>query len=169
LCKFADKQEGVTLDEEAIDAAWESLRLTRLEWEDTDGSSMGDRFFVQIRGGAWTAEHKGKAYDHVMAAARSGLPTVWAEQYKFGKMVSLSIAKYGELRARMMALEWRRRCQFYFNMCVAQPNKKYRYTGEDLDSYQEDLEWVTLLCELDVACPSWERASAIRARALQND
>ena len=52
----------------------------------------------------------------------------------------------------MMALEWVRRRPFRYDMWLPQRDKDYVYTATDVAAYEEDLEWVSLTC--DVPCDS---------------
>ena len=79
-----------------------------------------------------------------------------------GAIATFSLAKYGELACQMLAEEWCRRRQFWFNMWREQGDSDYMYTKEDIDSYQEDLEFVNFLCETPTDSPAWERAEALR-------
>ena len=155
------------LDDEAIAGAWAALQQKRLQW-DTEGAAQGDDFRVWIRGGAWTAKHRGMAYDNVMASPKPGLPIQWAVRYKVGQSAAFSIPLYGEHSGHMMAMEWCRRLQHFYDIHAAQPNEEYEYSAAEYASYQEDLEWVTFLCGLDIASPTWERASAIRSLVPTN-
>ena len=60
-----------------------------------------------------------------------------------------------------MALEWCRRCEFYYQMWLSQSEKSYKYTPADLASYEEDFDWTSFICELDVESPTWHRAGQI--------
>ena len=114
-------REGHDLDDEAIAEAWATLQQKRLQW-DTEGSAQGDDFKVWIRGGAWTAKHRGMAYDNVMASAKAGLPIQWAVKYKVGQSAAFSIPLYGEHNGHMMAIEWCRRLQHFYDIYAAQPH-----------------------------------------------
>lgn len=152
---------ALELGDEAIEAAWVTLQEKRLQW-DQSGVAEGDNFYVIIRGGAWTLRSVGKALDSVMACARSGLPTEWAKQHNMGKSALFALSKYGDESAHMLALEWCRRCEHFFQIWVANDDPEYLYTQDDLASYQEDLEFVTWLCGVDAMSATWERAAKVR-------
>ena len=37
------------------------------------------------------------------------------------------------------------------------------YTPADLASYEEDFDWISFICELDVESSTWHRASQVMA------
>ena len=63
----------------------------------------------------------------------------------------------------MMALEWCRRMQHFFDIHKAQECGDYIYSTHDLGSYAEGLEWVSYLCDLDIESTAWSGSEAIRA------
>ena len=48
-------------------------------------------------------------------------------------------------------------------MWLSQREKSYKYTPADLASYEEDFDWTSFICELDVESPTWHRASQVMA------
>ena len=90
-------------------------------------------------------------------------PRKWAETYHMGKQISFAVKKFGAAAAHAMALEWRRRCEFYYQMWLSQSEKNYMYTPADLASYEEDFDWTSFIGELDVESPNWQRASQVMA------
>ena len=56
--------------------AWEALMEKRREWE-AQGVLHGEDFVTKLRGGQWTALHKGKVYDVVIGEAKKDVPSLW--------------------------------------------------------------------------------------------
>lgn len=157
-----EQSSAPELEDDAIQAAWVSLHEKRLQW-DQAGAAEGDSFYVIIRGGPWSLRATGKALESVMACARAGPPTEWAKKYNMGKSALFALSKYGDESAHMLALEWCRRCEHFFQIWVAQDDPEFAYTQTDLASYQEGLEFVTWMCSVDIMSATWERAAKVRS------
>ena len=62
-----------------------------------------------------------------------------------------------------MALEWCRRCEFFYQMWCSQKAPDYIYTPEDFASYDEDESWQSFMFDLDVGTAAFMRASNLVA------
>lgn len=162
FARAAEAEPGEATTEEAVDSAWAALEQRRQEWANAP-SEVGDHFSVQLRGGPLATQRKAMPYESVVAIAKAGAPRKWAETYHMGKQISFAVKKFGAAAAHAMALEWRRRCEFYYQMWLSQSEKNYMYTPADLASYEEDFDWTSFMGELDVESPNWQRASQVMA------
>ena len=93
--------------------------------------------------------------------ARAGLPSVWAELYQMGRMVSFSIPRYGEAACVVMAQAWCKKCQFFYDIYCAADNVNYNYSAGDIASYEADAVLVELVLERGVDDPLWDRGFAV--------
>lgn len=149
------------LPDDIITKAWEDLAEKRREWELAGGSAHDD-FFTRVLGGAWTATHKKKAFDAVAGMARNSVAKTWCRRYGLNIEASFSLAKYGESDAPMLALQWCDRMQHYFLIYKANGAGDYHYTDEDMESFEESLDWVNFVLDSGPESPIWDRAMAIR-------
>jgi hypothetical protein len=149
-----------------IEGVWEALQAKRDEWARADHST-GDDFLTQVRGGAWTAAVKGSAADCIVGQAKKGLPTTWCGQYKLNKMASFSFAKYGERTAWILATEWTRRMQYFYDVWSSSGNSEYVYSATDKEGVssaeRETPEWKVFVDSVPLAGPLKERVDAILA------
>ena len=51
-------QERAELEEDVLESVWQRLELRRLELA-AEASDLAEDFYIQVRGGAWTARHHG--------------------------------------------------------------------------------------------------------------
>ena len=100
--------------------------------------------------------------DCVVGQAK-GPAMVWCSTYKVNKMASFSFAKYSELIAPSLALEWRRRQQHWYDLWRMQDDAKYHFTPDDLASYQEGTQLSDLLKDIPSGHPARGRAHAIQS------
>ena len=149
------------LSDEALAADWEELHLKRAARSDL-GEYEGEDFTVRVRGGKYTAEKKNVAVDAIVGDARTAQARAWGQRYAMGKMVSFSTILYGEAAAHAMALEWCRRCQFFYNLWVAANDESYQFTPADLEDYREGEEWLAFTSSLDEGHAAWPRIQRLR-------
>ena len=74
--------------------------------------------------------------------------------------MSFTLKRYGDLNCSALALEWRRRVQFWFDLWLEQGDAKYRFSAEELLSYEETPEWMAFC---DNAPPTGALADRINA------
>ena len=77
------------------------------------------------------------ASDAQVAQARPGLPRQWCREYKVHLTSSLSIAKYSELGASRLALEFCRKCQHFYDIWLASDAVNFKFGADQLASYVE--------------------------------
>jgi hypothetical protein len=119
---------------------------------------------VIIRGGAWTAKHKGVAADSVAGIARGGVGTTWCKMFKYPQMNSFAFSKFGEANANQLAREFCRRGQFFLNLCVEseEEDHNFAYTEKLLSSYVETADFLEFAISLDIESLSFARAMELR-------
>jgi hypothetical protein len=154
-------EPGEAFTEESVDRAWAVLEEKRLEWANAS-TEIGDNFSVQLRGGG-SSSSKAVPHESVVASAKAGAPRKWAETYHMGKQTSFAVKKYGAVAAHAMALEWCRKCEFFYQMWCSQSERNYMYTPADLASYDEGYDWTSFMADLDVDSHTWSRASQVMA------
>ena len=124
---------------EAIDAeeVMDLLYERRLALEAGAPAPAKD-FVWSLRGGAWTAEHRGVAYDVFRAEGIPGEPREFLALYGLAQSGSFSIAAYGEAEASELARYWCHRHQFLFDVWGengADPG--FRFQEAHLAAYEE--------------------------------
>ena len=68
------------------------------------------------------------------------------------------------VRQVQLATEWTRRGNYYFGIWLrAGADLEFRYTAEDVSSYEELLEWLDFACEVDVEHPAFDRITEVRS------
>ena len=142
-----------------LEEVWEQLEEKRAEWTDSTGS---ESFYLQVRGGAWTAANRHVAFDSLMAAAKSGVAADWAKAFHMGQVVTFSFNLYAEDAAYKMAEAWIRKCQHFFTLALEKGNFHTAYTAEDLNGYT-DTEFTDWLASLPPASATAKRAGKIHA------
>ena len=112
----------------------------RAVWRERQEPEGAD-FQTCVRGGAWTKQHKRITADAVAAMAATPEAKQWLHSLEGNRMASFSILKFGEEAAMLMASEWCRRRQHFFNLWTE------RATPENLSFSQAELSRppVTLL------------------------
>jgi hypothetical protein len=100
------------VDEEAIQQALLALAAKRAAWADDPKVHAVD-FETHIRGGAWTQQVKGLAFDCIIARPCSEVGASFCKEYGLQKTVSYSFKKYGEVAASQLALAWAHKMQFF--------------------------------------------------------
>ena len=123
---------------------WQQLEEKRLEWADT---GLSDAFYLQVRGGAWTAAHRQVAFDSLMAAAKKGVASEWAKRFHMGQVITFSYNLYSEEAAHKMAEAWIRKCQHFFDLCVERGSLDTPIPQQELGAYADaDFDaWVDAL------------------------
>ena len=126
------------LPDDVLARVWQMLDAKRAAWA-TEASGHGEDFVTRIRGGKWTMQAKGVPYDSIVGQALAGLPTSWCREYQLNVVASFSYAKFGDQAASALAVEWCRRMQHFFNIWVAQPDPKYKFSLADAEGLVADV------------------------------
>jgi hypothetical protein len=128
--------------EELVDAeaAVHELYEKRLELELRDPQVHEEQFHWTLRGGKWTMQHKGVAYDCVMAKARKGLAEDMRVNYHLARSSSYSLQAYGEDLALKLAICWCHKHSFLLDKWLESGLKTNHTFSRDLEAYQEPPE-----------------------------
>ena len=125
--EMMDDGEGNVPSADICAEAYDVLMRKKLEWED---SHEADDFVANVRGGKWTIERKGVPFDFVRGYARTDDAMAWADRYLGKKSSNYSVRLYGEEICNVLALEWARRCQGFFEYYKAAGDPLFRYGPE---------------------------------------
>jgi hypothetical protein len=155
-----DAQEDLDeLPDDALARVWQELQDKREQWA-VDAVCYGEDFTTIIRGGPWTAIHKGKAFDRCAATAKPGGPSQWCVQHAMNKQAHFSFNLYGEVVASSLAAEWCKRMQFFYNLWLGS-GQAYTYGPEDKVAYKPGDAWHSFKANLPSASKASQRAVVI--------
>ena len=87
-----------------------------------------------------------------VTAAKKGAAADWAKKYNLPNMASFSTSKYEQEGANLLALEWCRRLQYFYNIYVCQSESEYDYSDDDCGSYKEPVSFTAYLDRLPARC-----------------
>ena len=132
------------LDEVVVADVWKRLDERRRKVGDEEAPD-DDHFYVQVRGGAWTATHRGKAYDSVCGLARGGTPREFCKAYSLSEMSSYACDKFGEDGSTTLAREWCQRMEHVYSIWMVQDSWDYSFTEDDVNGYMPRDELVASL------------------------
>jgi hypothetical protein len=119
------------VDIEVADVWGELLERRRLAAAE---QPMVQAFVWSVLGGAWTAEHKGVAYDAFKGRNTSARGKTWAQRYSVTSTASFSVKMYGERQAQMLVEAWVHRMNEFYRMWDRQMKVDFVYTDEQLAS-----------------------------------
>lgn len=157
------------LDDDAAEHAFAELEKKRREWEAAPVPHMPD-FVTKIRGGAWTAARTGSATDSVRGEARGQDAIAWCVSRGVPKTATFAFTRYTEGGAGVLAREWCRRMQWYFD--AAREGSVGHSSGSASSSASpgapppEPEEFANLMTSAAVASATRERGAALRAMRL---
>lgn len=157
----SEDSADVEAEEEDVDAT-EELAALRAEWDFESGWEMG--FYTRILGGSWTKKNKGIVADGVLATSRAWTRN-WRKAFGWPNSRTFFFSKFTREGAHRLSEEWCKRADHYYRLFVEdepEDGAKFRYTKEHMDSYEEDLDWITWLCEQDENGVVWAAAQEIR-------
>ena len=143
----------------SFEEVWERLNEKRAEWGDTLAS---EAFYIQVRGGAWNAEHRNVAFDSLMAAAKKGVASEWAKTFHVGQIITFAYSLYSEEAAYKMAEAWVRKCQQFFRLYLEKDCNVEPYTDAELRAYK-DTDFDSWVDALPVGSPTAKRAGSCLA------
>lgn len=143
-----DDEPAEELAEEQIEQVWETLAGKRRDLAEQVGAGGGADFKSDVRGGIWIEANKGFAADAMMEEAQNKAAAQWARSYNINKMVSFSIRKYGDHTASMLAIEWAREAQYFFDLWKQQRRQTYQFTEDDIVGYTPGPRWEAFYASL---------------------
>jgi hypothetical protein len=108
-------------------------------------------FKVQLRGGQWTAEKTGMAYDSFRGYAMLGEASHMCARYHLGATATFSIRAYGENGAQRLATLWCHRMQWYLDLLRAHGREEdFVFLEVELQLYEEPVVELELAGEMGV-------------------
>ena len=146
--------------EDKIAAVWASLAEVRAEWAAVD-MWQGDDFRMSLRGGQWTAAHRGCVTDAVAAQVASDTGRQWVSMYQEQRMATFSSLRYTQRIATLLASEWCRKRQFFLNVWLQHGGGPHHYTAAEVESYQSSPEWSDFVRDTAPTHQALERATAL--------
>ena len=122
-------------------------------------------FYVMVRGGKWTLEHKGVVADACAGKARGGLPVSWCKYFKYPTMASASFQKYTRDRALELSREFCRRSTYFFRLWLDSglSYEVFRYTQAHVDAYVRHPDWAAFMTDVPAGSTSHKRAVKLDA------
>ena len=117
---------------------------------------------MKLLRGKWIQTHKSKAFDVVIGIATKGAASDWCRLYGLNVEASFSLAKYGEDSCRILAMQWCKVNQHYFDIYKSQEEPEHIYSDAELASFQEDIDWVDFVLASGPESAVWARAHLIR-------
>jgi hypothetical protein len=85
-----------------------------------------------------------------------------------GQMTVYALATYGEVAAHAMALEWCRKCQYYYDIYKEANDEHYVYSEADVADYREEATFLEFTSDLGAEHPAWKRLLPVRELAPTN-
>jgi hypothetical protein len=146
---------------DAIEAAMKEVYNKRRLWELESLDRLED-FRTKVLGDESLVCDTKLEFASIAGVACGASAVAWCRTYGMIKQASFSHRDYTYLDASRMALEWCRRMQHYYDIFKSQDDPTYVYSTDDLESYVEEYEWVSYLCDLDIESAAWSRSEAIR-------
>jgi len=96
-----------------------------------------DNFTFGVRGGKWTAEMHGVAYDSYRCSAKTALGKEMLHRYGKQQSLTFAIAKFGEEVAMLACTYWCSKMEHWLQVWLANGKGTYVFTDEDLAGFQE--------------------------------
>lgn len=146
LKKTASSGGGATSDEDEASECvvdpmqvMDELMQRRFALAD-NGKDHEAHFRWQLRGGAWTAAHKGISFDAFSAGPilKGGLAERFCLEWGVTRSASYSIALYGEQTAHTLAKAWVHKHEWFYMMFVAHEDEEaWGFTDQVMEEYEE--------------------------------
>ena len=108
--------------------------------KEVDDEELRNSYSVNIRGGKWTGENKGVAYDcYACYAINSSLAAEFVQSFSnVRSSASWSIRAYGDVAAHVLAMAWGHRHHHFLNRWVAVGCPEgHKFSEEDIGLYSE--------------------------------
>ena len=124
------QKEAKLTDEEAVmHDVFLELHMKRAEML-CDLEDMA-AFPVKLLGGAWTARHRGRAFDAFKAEASSKDVVAFCTRFCMAKSARFDISLYGEAGASLMCQAWSRKMAHFYS-CFRRHVEDFRFQDEHL-------------------------------------
>ena len=148
--------------EQKLMQAAEELAFKRAEWSSTleDQPTL---FQCTVRGGQWTLENKGVAFDSILTEARK-VTWPWCERYGMPKRSTYAFKLYGQRLCTALAMYWCKRMQALYDIWVANGSEMtFKYRPDHIQSLLKPKEVEGVLAGEPAAHPGWKRLQGIQA------
>lgn len=152
--------------EDDVDVA-SDLAALRRAWNYEEGDSMS--FYTRILGGGWTQKHKGVVADGVVGTCRASA-RLWCSHYGWPRSKTYFFNKYSRAGAHMLAEEYCRRGEYFFNLYVAfdeSGGEAFQYSEEDVAGYEDNMDFLNWFLEQPLDSPQFEAGMALRSLVPQ--
>lgn len=136
-----DDTDGGAFDIE-VDQVMEDLERRREEVRNP--SSVRQHFGWSVRGGAWTAAHRGVAFDSYRAAALTRESKAWATEWGLPTTATFALSRYGDEAAAILAQFWVEKMDFLWTVCKPTATG-FGFRAADLAAFEEPAAAVELL------------------------
>ena len=134
-------------DDADLAEALAALDARRAFWNVDGNDTVLVDFTWALRGGGWTALHRGVPYDSFRGQAANGTAKLFCQLYGFAQSNTFSIALFGEAHAQQLARMWCDKLQFFFNMWIENLDAgNYHFVDADIAMYVEPA-WVDELAD----------------------
>ena len=142
---------GRLLDDAEVEEAFARLDAVRKERAHGDDDDVDTPDWkVTVLGGAWTAAHRGVAFDAIRASVRAGSDAeAFAVAYQLGKSARFDISLYGCGAANQLAKAFCHKCQWAFLLWESSGDKNYVFSNSDKEAYIEPAFFPGLLETLE--------------------
>ena len=114
----------------------EDLTLRREEIDRADDGVQ--HFALGVRGGAWTAAHKGVAFDSYRAEAKTREAKAWTATWSFAASATFSLARFGHEDALTLCEFWVDKMKYLFALS-REGGPEFVFDDVLLDSFPEPL------------------------------
>ena len=121
-----------------------------------------EAFFFKVLGGNWTRANKGAVADAAGGYCKHELAKMWCGVFDWPKQNAFYFSRYGEFECAMMAHEYVRRSNYYFNIWFHDSDGDFHYTDEQRHC-PEDAAFEEWLAALDPLHPAKARAEQLKA------
>lgn len=142
--------------EEAMGALYER----RLAWSADAGDEL-IHFQWTIRGGKWTADHMGMAYDSVRGMASRGRPCEFCVTFGMPTSATYSFKLYSEANAVGLSKVWCHKLQWCYSKFLGHEGSPDLFCDEMMAGYREPIEAEQLVANGNAAVQT--RLAGIRA------
>ena len=141
---------------EEVDAELEGMRA---EWMREDDEEY-DPFHLQLRGGYWTATHLGAASNCAGCFARN-FAKVFCARFQWPKQRTFAYNKYTQEGSVILAREWMRRSNFFFNAWCESVGEETFSEPSSLE-VPENFEFIEWACAQDEHSETWTQIQELR-------
>lgn len=114
--RSAPPPEDVCEEDVDADGVLEALAAAREEFEYVEEVVNREHFACRVRGGLWTAAHRGLAYDSIRGQAVTDTGKAFLKGCGLPQSATFSINAYGEHGASVLARYWVARCHFLLGL-----------------------------------------------------